>query len=161
MADRTSRIAKAYPIPTDVKPKSTWGRQFARGSGFAVNVHKKYWMSVFVDSTLSGPNMGSRRRVLSKPALLAHCVSCVGEVWAVHSEPVSKDAVGLIVYTAKGKALATGTGRLDRAGTFRFKLATLYKGITNAIKIDYKIEGKGKSDGSYEITGSVTVSDSR
>lgn len=161
MADRTSRITKAYPIPTDVKPKPSWGRRFARGSGFAVNVHKKYWMSVFVDTALSGPNIVSRHKALSKPALLAHCVSCVGEVWSVHSEPVSKDAVGLIVYTTKGKALASGTGRLDRSGTFLFKLETLYKGITNAIKIDYKIEGKGKSDGSYEVTGSVTVSESR
>lgn len=161
MADRTSRITKAYPIPTDVKANSRWGRGFAQKSGFAVNVHKKYWMSVFVHKDLSGPNTASRRRVLSKPAVVANCVSCVGEVWAVHSEPVGKDAVGLIVYTAKGKALASGTGGLDPSGTFRFKLATLYKGITNSIKIDYKIEGKGKSDGSYEVTGSVTVSDSR
>jgi hypothetical protein len=161
MPERTSRITKAYAIPADIKPRATWGRNFTPDRGFAVKVHNKYWMSIFVDQRLAATDVKQRRMTLAKGGILGHCVSCVGENWDVHAEPVGEGKAGLIVYTAKGKAIAAGTATLDKSGTILFKVATLYRGITNAVKLEYKIEGKGNSDGSWSVTGSVTVSDQR
>lgn len=76
-----------------------------------------------------------RRKTVARTAIVAHCISCVGEDWEVHSEPVRRAKTGLIVYTAKDKAIATGTGRLDKRNNFLFSLATLYHGITNKMAI--------------------------
>ncbi len=161
MAIRTSRISKSYPIPEDVKPARNWGEQFSKEHGFAVKVHNKYWMSIFVTRELDEPRAAAQRRALANPGIVAHCISCVGETWDVHSEPTDKSTAGLIVYTAKGKALAAGEMWVDRFGKAKFSLATLYPGITNAVTIDYKVEGERTSDGGWKVTGSVTVSDSR
>ncbi|HMI98997.1 MAG TPA: hypothetical protein VK488_04095 [Gaiellaceae bacterium] len=157
-----TKLGEPHPIPSDIRPRKGWGASFNREAGFAVRV-LKYSMSVFVHRRLASRSRSQRATALGRQdAVLAHCISCVGEEWEIRSEPTDSNAVGLVAYTAKGKAIAAGTGKLDRAGNFSFDLQTLYPGMTNAIsKIDYKVEGKGNSDGSWSVTGSVTVSDSR
>jgi hypothetical protein len=161
MAYKTSRTRKALPIPQGVKTGSKWGPSFSRDSGFAFVIHKKYWMSVFIHGDLTAAAQSRKKKILATEGVIAHCISCVGEDWEVRSEPTDSSRAGFIVYTAKGKPVGSGEIAVDDAGTLSFSSHALYPGITNAVKFDYKIEGKGKSDGSWEVGASVTVSDSR
>lgn len=160
MAYKTSRITKAHPIPEDIQASRKWGSGFSREHGFAIQIHKKYWMSIFVHSDLLSAKAAERRAFVDREGVIAHCISCVGEDWEVRSEPIDKAKAGLIVYTAKGKAIGRGIIFLNKVGEPEFTSESLYPGITNAVKLEYKLEGKAKNNG-WEVTASVTVSDSR
>lgn len=161
MAYKISRTKKAHPIPDDVKARDKWGSSFTRESGFSFIIHKKYWMSIFLRTDLTSKKITEKQSALSTEGVIAHCISCVGEDWEVRAEPTEKATAGFIVYTAKGKPVGSGVITLDKTGGLNFSSQALYPSITNALKFDYKIEGKGNSDGSWSIGASVTVSDSR
>ena len=156
-----ARITKALPIQEDTKPRSRWAGDFDSSSGFSVNIGKKYSLSVFVLPELVQGKREQRSKILSRQGVVAHCISCVGEEWDLHCEPTGPDRVGLIMYTAKGKAMAAGTGRLDRTGAVAFSLSTLYSGMTYVAPVEYTVAGKVTSDGKWEVSGSVKVADPR
>jgi hypothetical protein len=118
-------------------------------------------MSVFVDRRLAVTDRQRQREVLAKAGIISHCISCVREDWEVHAEPVGDSRAGLIVYTVKGKALASGMARLDQKGNLLFSLATLYRGITNAGKLEYTVEGTYNNKGEWSVKGTATASDPR
>jgi hypothetical protein len=155
------KIKEAHPIPADVKPSGQWPGNFNSSAGFSLNIGNKYSLSVFVLPELVKGTREQRSAILSGEGTMAHCISCVGEEWNLQSEPTGPDAVGLIMYTAKGKALASGTGRLERNGAITFSISTLYKGMTNVAPIEYSVQGKVTSDGKYEVTVGAKVSDPR
>ncbi|GHH41553.1 hypothetical protein [Lentzea cavernae] len=149
-------------IPPDIDPPESWGDGFDRREGFALRILDKYWMSVFVERSFSAGPADQRKNLLSRvDGVLARCISCVGEEWEVRSEPTSANRVGLVVYTAKGKALAAGTGMLSGAGSFHFHLDTLYDGMTNSSGVEYHVEGSASSTGEWEVTAGVSVEDPR
>jgi hypothetical protein len=65
MSVKTCRITQAYSIPGDIGPLAAWGRNFTSKCGFAVKIHNKYWMSVFVDRRLAVTDLGQRRKILA------------------------------------------------------------------------------------------------
>ena len=152
MGQLTAKLEKTFPIPEGVKPKQTWGRFFDSGTGFSLRLPKGYSMSVFVDHRLKLGDQDRLTKYLSRDQIVARCLSCVGESWELHSEPTGPSAVGLVMYTGKGKALAAGTGQVVKNGDISFSLSTLYEGITNRAKVSYKCTGTGKSDGSWEVS---------
>ena len=161
MAYKISRVNTAYEIPTDIEPQKEWGPSFSRLNGFAIQVHKKYWMSVFINADLFHPKLAERRAILQRQeGVIAHCISCVGEDWEVRSEPITKGA-GFIVYTAKGKPIGRGIANLNKGGNLQFTAETLYPGITNSFKIEFSIHGDLSNDGGWFLGGFVTVSDDR
>jgi hypothetical protein len=157
MADITARL-KASPLPTAAKPATTWGKSFENPFGFALQFPRRHWMAFFVDRRLMEGEFEKRVAFLDRYKLIAHSTTELGKGWDIYGEPVGQGALGITVYTSKGKAIAAGTGKISKSGVFSFSLATLYKGMTNRGKIEYKVEGKAKSDGGWEVTGSVSYS---
>lgn len=76
----------------------------------------------------------------------------------IKTEPTRSDTFGMILYTKKGRPIGAGEGRILASGAVKYKLSTLYKGITNKIKVELKAEGKVNSDGTYSGTVSVSAS---
>jgi hypothetical protein len=131
---RTVSITRTQRIPDDVLPEKKWGKTFKRESGFALKV-LKYWMSVFIDERLTAFNPEYLKELYSTEATPAHLVSCVGERWNVVTEPIGKKQLGIIIYTASGKALASGTAELLNSQEIHLQFSTLYPNITNATKL--------------------------
>jgi hypothetical protein len=155
-------LSRVRPIPPDVQPNPQWGPDFDNSSGFTLDVGEKYSMSVFVDRKLKPGNHDTLAKYFSEPdRLLAHCISCVGEEWTVYTESTETDEFGLLVYTARGKALAAGTGWIAPNGEMSSTVSTLYRGITQRIGVDYTATAGYNSQGQWTVTGGVKVSDPR
>lgn len=74
--------------------------------------------------------------------------------WVVHSEPTGDSRMGISVQTPSGKTIASGEVFFDN-GQLQFMCQTLYPGITNAMALNWKVEGSCKTDGSCSVTASV------
>jgi hypothetical protein len=160
MRNVTVKLRDAKPIPHDVEPKPSWGRFFNRSFGFSISPFKRYTMSVFVDSRLKDGNARKNLAFLQKEQVVARCISCVGEVWELRSEPIA-EGLGLTMYTAKGKAIAAGVAKAGPR-SIMCKLNTLYPGITNATKTTYGLSTSYNTlNGSWTITGTVTATPDR
>ena len=97
---------------------------------------------------------------MRKDHVIARCISCVGEVWELRSEPIA-EGLGLTMYTSKGKAIAAGVGKIDSRG-ITCKLNTLYPGITNRTTITFGITvtppNPDEPGSGWSVTGGGTVS---
>lgn len=157
---KTYRISKAERLAETTAPDPAWGRFYDSACGFSVRLTKNYVMSVFVDRRLVRNHDSRKVTFVKRPEqVIARCISCVGEKWAVRAEPID-GGLGLVVYTSKGKALAAGEWRYEGTkGTFFIK--NLYAGITNKLSIvGIEVKG-GVGDGDWFVYGAVAVSDSR
>jgi hypothetical protein len=97
-----------------------------------------------------------RTRFLEKPRILAHCRSTLGHEWVIHSEPLDGNRIGLVIYTARGKAIAAGTGTIQTNGAFRAAVSTLYDGITNRCRCKFTVHAKySSSDSEWGVAGQV------
>jgi len=151
MGELSARLTRTYPIPEDVKPKRTWGKFFDRSSGFSLRLPKTYWLSVFVDRRFMVGTYKRRTAFLSRDRVVAHCVSCVGEVWELRTERTGPHRIGAVMYTDRGKAIAAGTGEVLRDGTVRGKISTLYPGMTNRAKVKYECSVEIDSGGNSKV----------
>jgi hypothetical protein len=136
-------ISEVEPLSEQIPTDPNWGEFFGHDSGFCVRLTGKYFMSVFIDRRLTLGTDADRFLLINTPEqIVAHCVSCVGELWQVRAEPTAPGKVGMVIYTSKGKALAAGEGSIEEGGIINYTVKTLYPGMTNRPKVE--IEGKGK-----------------
>jgi hypothetical protein len=147
---------KSSPIG-ETKAKSAWGRNFGGGAGFALKLPHDNVTTVFVDKRLQSGNPKKTKDLIGKKFEFARIITCEGNEWIVKSEPIGPDRSGLSIYTSGGKAMMSGTCDVKRDGELSVSVQTLHPSISNAKKTTAKVEGKGKSDGSWEVTGSVSV----
>lgn len=162
MKGYTYKIDEFEPLSREIPADSDWGEHFSNDVGFTIRLDEKYFMSVFLDKRLI---QKEKFLLIQEPEhIVARCISCVGEIWEVRAEMTGPESAGIVIYTHRGKALAAGALSLAE-DEISYSAKTLYEGITNGIKFDYKVEGKVKtgSDGNEVYTGtiSVTVSDKR
>jgi hypothetical protein len=113
-------------------------------------------VAIYVD-TRFGEALGVKRmEFLREPCILAHCISTMGFEWAIQSEPIAEGKIGVIAYSARGKAILAGTGVIKKDGSFRANLTPLYKGITNSCKITRAgVAAKYSSDGEWVVGGEI------
>jgi hypothetical protein len=146
------------PIPPDIKPNQSWGKDFDNSSGFALDVGPDYSMSVFLHQSLNAQDRKTRADFLSvQDQVIAYCISCMGEEWKVVSEPTAEDEFGIVFYTAHGKAFAAGTINLATDGTFIWDVYTLYNWITQAREATLKAGGECDTSGKCKISAGVEV----
>ena len=149
-----ARLREAHAIEQR-QSRAEWGKTFADTSGFSFALTPKHSMAVFVDRRLLSEGGAGRAQFLSRPQLIAHCISTLGHDWVIHSEPLGGKTFGMIVYTSRGKALAAGTGRVDARGTMHARVRTLYDGITNSCKCKFHAYAKVSSGGKWAVGGVV------
>ena len=140
MAEMQLDLKEVFPLPSKPEPREGWGRNFGGDSGFSLRLPKDYSMSVFLDRRIAEKDYAKRADYFRTDQVLARMLTCVGEEWELHTEPIGRDEVGVVIYTHKGKALAAGSGQLQKDGTFRFTVKTLYKGITDGTRTKYEYE---------------------
>jgi hypothetical protein len=151
-----SKLREATPIGKAYAPKRKWGRSFVQTSGFSLRLSPRHSVAVFVDRRFGEARGLKRMAFLQKPRILARCISTVGFEWTIHCEPLGERKIGIIAYSAVGKAILTGTGMIQDDGAFRAKLAPLYKGITNRCRITRAGPvAKLSSDGEWGVGGEV------
>lgn len=153
MGQWKSTLTKTASIPATVKPKRSWGKYFGAETGFSLNFPQGNSISAFFDRRLKLGDSQQLSTYLGKDQIVAHCLSCLGEDWEVHSESTGPGESGIVVYTSKGKAIAAGTAKVLKNGTVRFSVATLYNGMTDHGTIEFKAKATGNSDGSWSIIG--------
>ena len=146
---------KANALPVEIRIQKTLDKSFNE-FGFLVKLTSKHWMAFYVHSGLMSGTFEDRSNFLNEYKPIAYSFTELGKGWDIYGEPTGPGQLGITIYTSKGKAIAAGTGKISKEGDFSFAVATLYKGITNKGKIEYKVEGTGKSDGSWQVTGSVS-----
>ena len=162
--DQIKADVKAGRIPKEARPRNDWGGHFDEQSGFGVHLPNDHWMAVFVDKRLQHDGTAQGRKKVFKDQAnkpVAYGITELSMVWRFDAEPLTDEGFGLTAYTDKGKAIAAGTGKIGPNGDVAFQIATLYEGVTNAAPLTYKVEGTVKSDGSYQVTGSVSYSPSK
>jgi len=108
----------------------SWGPHFDNTHGAALSLPAGNTAAVFLDARLSSTVPSVMQTAFTSEGIRGHVVSCFGEHWEVHIEPLKNQQFGIIVYSAKGKALLHGTGSFDEA-RWSAKVKTLYDGIKN------------------------------
>ena len=156
----TARVRSFQPVHRKTKISRSFGRFFDRTSGFSIKLPRRNGASILIDSRLTHGRPGTQAVFMSRPRLVARVLLCKGRPWEVHTEPIGPKTFGIIVYTARGKAIGAGTGRIV-GREVRYSASTLYANITNKFKITWSAGGKIKTDPngqeSYEGTIGVKV----
>lgn len=139
-----------------------WGPHFDNDHGAALSLPGGKTAAVFFDARLSSDRSAEIEAAFTNEGILGHVVSCFGEHWAVHVEPLKNRRFGIIVYSSKGKALFHGTGRFDdESWSASFK--TLYDGIKNerAISCSGYVSGgpghKTELGVMLEVSGTIPI----
>jgi hypothetical protein len=126
------KIATSEPLPVACSTRKGWGREFINGAGFSFDLQNGKRIDVFLHRQLTKKGRGADA-VFAKPAVVAYAVG-EGMEWKVVSEPIGERQAGLIAYTARGKAILTGTASIDGSGAWLATMNTLYDNITNCKK---------------------------
>lgn len=155
---KIANVNKFYPLSPDAKVHRELGRNFAEKSGFSIKLPGNRGAIVLIDRRFTAGDRKDKIEFISRPQTIAHIETCSGVVWEIKTEPTGSDTFGMILYTKKGKPIGAGEGKILARGDVKYTLGTLYKGITNKVKLEVKAEGKANSDGTYSGTVSVSAS---
>jgi hypothetical protein len=157
MVSLSATIKRVYPVDVALQIPASWQPHFEHASGFTLRLPQDNTATILIDKRFMKGDRASRLRFVSAEQVIGHVVLCAGPAWDVRTEPIGPATCGISVYTAAGKAIAAGTGKVLANGEATFSVATLYPNITNRIKVTYGVEGKVRLDGSPELGGSVKV----
>jgi hypothetical protein len=153
----SATIKRVYPVDIALQIPASWYPHFEHSSGITLRLPQDNTATILIDRRFTRGDRASRLRFINAEQVIAHVVLCAGPAWDVRTEPIGPATCGICVYTAGGKAIAAGTGKVLANGEATFSVATLYPNITNRIKVTYGVEGKVRLDGNPEIGGSVKV----
>jgi hypothetical protein len=148
---------KVYPIDPTVKIPSNLGPNFIQSSGFSIRMPDSTSATILIDKRFGKGDAAKRKAYMNKSQVVGYVLLCAGVPWQIRTEDISSGVFGMSIYTAREKAIAAGSGKVLANGDTKFAISTLYDNIRNAMKVTYKVEGTGKSDGSWQVTGSVGV----
>ena len=134
-------MSDSAPLNEDAKAELSWGRNFLPRFGFSLPIDQETVVEGFLHTALSDIGSSKAYRLLAKPNVIAHLITCEGDYWEIRSEPIGEKEYGLTAYTDYGKAILAGTAIQNQSDGLSFNLSTLYPNITNAKK--QSIECKG------------------